>query len=298
MKIAFRHCAWMRILAGMALLTAGLAASTGVRATSYLQAQGGIQALVGGPGGGYNQTVSPAASPNSAAGSDTVQATAGPYAIGQAPQFGSASASSSASFGELVESSSAQARGYTAYVYAGYGGISGYALDVIYVHGGGDISVTLHSELSGATSLGDPSTGNASVRTEVDLSPSGYTNNSQIIGLQDQAAVNTHFDSFLSGTIVAHEGDAFYVGASLKQTTSVQLLDGGLDGPALRTVTASTQAALNYWVTLSPGATLTSDSGFGYGAPLSAVPEPSTAALLLTGALAGALTLGRRRRRH
>jgi hypothetical protein len=280
MQYLVRPNARLRAFVGACLLVASL----GAQATSYLQAQGGISALIGGPSGGYNQILSPAGSVQSATGHDAVEAGAGPINPGDADQWGRAEAASSASFGELVESSSAQARGYGAYVIAGTGGASSYALDVVTVHGSGAILLTLHSELSGANALGDPTTGNASVRGQVDLSPSGYTDNSQIISLPTQAGVNAVYDLSSLGSIVAHDGDTLYVIASLNQNTSVQLLNGGLDGPALRTVGATTQAALDYWISLSPGATLSSDSGWDYRAPTSAVPEPATAAMMLFGA--------------
>jgi hypothetical protein len=279
----------LRVLGGIALLLVSLSAQS----TTYLQVQGGIGALVGGPGGGYNSILSPATSLQSAVGLDAVEAIAGPYSAGFADQWGRASASSSATFGELTEGSSAQARGYTAYVIAGLGGSASYALDVITVHGTGNISLTLHSELFGNTVIGDPSTGSASVRTEVDLSPAGYTDNSQIISLASHAGANSVFDQPISGTIIAHDGDTLYLIASLNQNTSVQLLNGGLDGPALRTVGATTQARLDYWVALSDGATLSSDSGSTYRAILSAVPEPSGILLMLTGV--AALAIRRRR---
>lgn len=205
-------------------------------------------------------------------------------------------AASTATFGELTESSSAQARGYAAQVNAGAGGADGYASEVVTVHGSGTLSVTLYSELYGANLIGDPTAGDATVRTSTSLSPSGYTDNSQVLSFSNVVGPGSTYDRVAFGTIMARDGDTLRITASLNQITGLQLLNGGLDVPGLRTVSATTQATLDYWLVLSDGATLTSESGWDYRAPAAAVPEPAAALMWLAG-LAGLTALARRRRR-
>jgi hypothetical protein len=283
MKTSLPRHSSPRSLAGIALFSAGLAVSMGAQATTYLEAKGELAALIGGLSGGYKQTLTPVVSPINAAGNDTVEFTA-PSFTGSGPDlYGKASASSSASFGALVERSSALAQFYGAIAYAGLGQSTAFAQDLIVIHGSGTIGLTLHSQLSGATSNGDP--GGVNVRTETDISPNGRTDNSQLISLKEAYGSNAQFGSLLSGTIDVHDGEAFNISASLNQITSVR-------ADSSSAVTATTFASLGYWVSLSPGATLTSESGWNYLAPTSPVPEPMSAALLAGGLLA--LTLRRR----
>ena len=282
-----------RIAALVGVLSFGLAATTGARATTYLSVQGGVSALpnAGGLSDGYQQILSPVASPTAASGSAQVEATRPPF-TGIGPDlYGSASASSSASFGALAQSAGVVGRNYGASVGAGDGGSAAFAQDLIVIHGNGTIDVTVHSELIGATSVDVVSNATARVRTQVGLSPSGYTDNSQIISLTDDFSGNAQFDSVQLQTIHASDGNTLYLTASLNQQTSEQLLNAVGQYPQQ---SASSTARIVYWVSLSSGATLTSESGWSYSAPVSSVPEPAAAALLLTGLLV--LSLSRRTR--
>ncbi len=289
MEFASRFGALNRMAAIIGVLSLSLAAPTGARASTYLSAQGGVSALpnAGGLSDGYGQALSPVASPMVASGSAHVDATRPPF-TGIGPDlYGSASASSSASFGALVQSAGVVGRNYGASVGAGDGGTAAFAQDLIVIHGSGTIDVTVHSELVGATAVDVAANATARVRTQVGLNPSGYTDNSQIIALANDFSGNAQFDSVQLQTIHASDGNTLYLTASVNQQTGEQLLHavGGLYAEQ----SASTTARLVYWVTLSPGATLTSESGWSYGAPVTAVPEPAPAALLLTGLLVLAL---------
>jgi hypothetical protein len=284
MKSASRRGPVYQIATVIGVLGIGLALPTGARATTYLDAQGGVSALpnAGGVVDGYHQTLSPVTSPTVASGSAQVDATRPPF-TGIGPDlYGSASASSSASFGALQQSAGVVGRNYGASVSAGDGGSAAFAQDLIVIHGSGTIEVTVYSELIGATAVDVASNAAARVRSQVGLSPSGYTDNGQIIALTSDFSGNAQFDSVQLQTIHASDGNTLYLTASLNQQTSEQLLNAVGLYPQQ---SASTTSWLIYWVTLSPAATLTSESGWSYSAPVTAVPEPAPAALLLTGLL-------------
>lgn len=265
-------------------------------ANGYLQASAGIGALIGGPTGGYDHINSNAFAADSAFGTDTVTDTKGGYYPGFADQFGQTTATSTAKFGHLTESSSATSRGYTAYTSAGYGGNAAYASEVITIHGSGTIALTLHTLLIGNTLVS--STNNVvdgagtRVRSQINISPSGYTDHSQETGESYDYDTGNVFDTLLTSTINVTDGSTLRITGAIEESNGVQLLNGAFDPQAARTVTAVNEANLHYWITLSPGASLSSESGYLYEAP-AAVPEPASLAALGLGAVA----LLRRRKR-
>jgi len=263
-----------------------------VQANSFLIAQEYLGALIGGPTGGYNQTLSPAYSPTILVASDAVQSTAGsPFNTAWASLSAQASGSSSVGFGLMGAYSSTSASGYGAYVAGANGERAGYAFDVITVHGSGPITVTLHTELTGSLGIDDPQSGGVTVRSSTYLGPAGFVDDSKQIYLSDVQTGNSQFDNVQTGSITVADGQSFYVIATMTRNNNLQL-QSGADINASRIVHATTQSLYGDWITLSAGATLSSDSGWNYTAP-AAVPEPSTAVLGILGCMA---MLARRRR--
>lgn len=258
-------------------------------ANGYLQAGGSVGALVGGPTDGYNQVKSPSFLGDVASGHDYATLTAGGYYTGFADIFGESMSSSTTAFGHITESSSATSRGYTAYSTGGYGGSAGYASEVITIHGSGTVAVTLHSRLIGntlATSTNNVIDGAGSrVRSQTSLGPSGYVDHSQEIELDYDYSTGSVFNSVLSQTVYVTPGSELRISGGIQESSGVQLLNSTYDVQALRTVTAFNEGNLNYWISLSPGGSLSSESGYLYEAP-AAVPEPTSLAALGLGAVA------------
>ncbi len=293
MGYSFGSPARGRLLFSLSLLSALPSLSL---ANGNLEASAGIFALIGGPTGGYDHINSNPIATSSAFGTDTVTDTKGGYYPGYADQYGEATATSTAMFGHLSEASAATSRGYTAYSSAGYGGNAAYASEVITIHGSGTIALTLHTLLIGNTL---PSSTNnvvdgagSRVRSQINISPSGYTDHSQETGQQYDYDTGNVFDTLLTSTINVTDGSTLRITGALEESNGVQLLNGLYDPQAARTVTSANLANLHYWITLSPGASLSSESGYLYEAP-AAVPEPTTMAALGVGAIA----LLRRRKR-
>ncbi len=243
---------------------------------SSLEVDGSVGALIGGTSDGYQHIVDPANLFSSATGTVTTTDTAGSFVDPRDPNLHATStANSAAKFGLLSEASSVSSKGYGAEASAGYGGVVASAFDIVTIHGSGVINVTLHTWLVGQTSISPDANAGARVRQDVSFSPHGFTNNAEIIGLADDYSDNSLFSHSQSGTVSVSDGEQFYVISHLNQLTGVDPLDGGLDRQELRTNSASTSANLNYWIDLSAGATLTSQSGYQYTAP-AAVPEPAS----------------------
>lgn len=265
-----------------------------VQADPLLMAQDYLGALVGGPTGGYNQQLRPVYSPTVLVISDAVQATMGsPAGPAYAPVTAAASGSSSVGFGLMSETSVTTLSGYGSYVAGAEGERAGYAFDVVTVHGSGPITVTLHTEFAGALTLGDPQSGSVAARANTYFGPAGFVDDNKVIYLSDQQLAAGQFDNTQTGTATVADGDSFYIIATLTRNNSQQLMSG-IDLQAGRTVRASTQTMYGDWITLSAGASLSSDSGWLYTAP-AAVPEPSSAALGLMGGVAMLAWLKRRK---
>lgn len=261
-------------------------------ATSSLNVSGHVGALIGGTSDGYDQSLQPAYATDLLTRSATTTDTAGSFVDPHDPDLtATCSASSTARFGLLTETAAVASKGYAASADAGDGGAVARGFDVITVHGGGPLTLTLHTRLAGESAYSDDANASARVRQGVSVSPSGFTDNSEIVSLGDDHDGNLVFDHSQSGLITVHDGESFNVDAFLAQLTGVDPLNGGLDRPELRTNTASDASQLDYWISLSPGATLSSESGYLYTAP-APVPEPAPLAVLGLGGLA----LVRRRR--
>lgn len=259
-------------------------------AGGYLQVSGGVQALIGGASDGYADTAPAAFSGQTVSGHAIVSGTGASGAgAGHANTSGIAAAGSSATFGTLTEDSSAGCSGYGCYALGSAGGRIAYALDTFIVHGSGAITVTLHTFLQGRTSLSHDDGGATLVAASAGLSPWARFDPSQVAYASYSYSGISSFLDPRAVSITASDGEGFYVEASANQNAYVQGLSFA-DLEAERTISAGTSARLDYWIELSPGATLSSASGYDYRAP---VPEPSQAALLGAGL---ALLLARRRR--
>ncbi len=270
------------LLARGVLLVALLPAAA--QADPWLLAQDYLGALIGGPTGGYNQQLLPAYAPTVLSLTDSKESTQGsPYNSNWAPISARASGGSDVTFGLISTWTSAAASGYGSYVAAAEGDRSGYAFDVITVHGSGPITVTLHTELIGSSSA-DTSPGvdgGVAVRANTYLGPAGFVDNTKQIYLPEARLGSQLFDSTQSGSITVADGESFYVIATVTQNNTIQL-SGAADILGTRVVTAGTRALYADWISLNPGASLDSQSGWNYRAP-SAVPEPSAPLLALTG---------------
>ena len=259
------------------LLSALIAVAT-AGATTSLEVNGRVIALIGGKEGSYHQFFQPATLTDVAGGSTVVHDVRGSFVDPRDPDLvGDASLASSARFGLLTESAAVSSRGYAAAPSAGDGTLNGDVLDVVTVHGSGAITLTLHTRLAGSTAVSPDANAGARVRQNVTVSPAGFTDNSEIVGFSDDFSGNSVFDSLQSGSITVHDGESFFVIAHLAESAGVDPLDGGLDRPATRTNSASTRSRLDYWLDLPAGASLSSDSGYAYAAP---VPEPASWAVL------------------
>ena len=271
------------------------AVAANAAAVSTLDVAAALFPLIGVPTDGYHQVIAPATLFDTADGSGSVTATRGGYSGGYADVYGAATSRSTARFGLLTETTSATARGFTAYASAGSGGNAASAVDIITVHGAGSIPLTMHARLTGGIAFS--STNNvvdgttARVRSQISVSPYAALDHSKEIELDYDFIGQSAYDSVLNSTINVANGDTLNVVARIEQGSSVQLLNGAYDNQAARTVSVGTLANLGYWITLPGGAFLTSNSGYLYTAP---VPEPASMFAL---GLASVCALRRRARK-
>ncbi len=268
---------------GVAALLGSFSLMSGAALAQELDVDGSVIALIGGAQGGFLVNQYPTLSPTTLARQASVQLTTPSFANPgvYADITAQASVSAVAGFGSLQYASATGAQGYGAYAAGASGGYSARASDVVTFHGSGPITVTLHEVTTGLLYTSDPANSAVSLSFNINLSPFLFTDNSRILNLSAQYSGTSIIDNGQQASITVANGESFSISGAGSQNNSMQLLNGQNPFAPIWTY-ASTEGTTDYWLELSSGATLTSDSGWTYTAP---VPEPGSATAVAAGLL-------------